>query len=218
MVDLEKYVFNIFKKYDAVWVHDGNSKSPHAELTSGMCSNGFFDCLKVLRYPYESGSLALKLVQKLMKAGVKKVDWVIGSPYAAITFSYEVARILNATHGFTEKDPLNPKGKRMLWRRMTIPKNSIVLQIEELITTSGTLKNVRQAIQEGNSEPVNFLPIVGTIIHRPPELPANYGDFKVVSLVEKEIWAVEPKNCPLCKAGSPRYRPKSNWNKLTKEE
>lgn len=218
MVDLEKYVLNIFEKYDAVWVHDGNLKSPHAELTSGMCSNGFFDCLKVLRYPYESGSLALKLVQKLIKAGIGKVDWVIGSPYAAITFSYEVARILNAAHGFTEKDSLNPKGKQMLWPRMTIPKNSTVLQIEELITTSGTLKNVRQAVLKGNPEPVNFLPIVGTIIHRPPELPVNYGDFRVVALIEKEIWAVDPKDCPLCKAGSPRYRPKSNWNKLTKKE
>jgi len=32
---------------------------------------------------------------------------------------------------------------------------------------------------------------------------------------EKEVWATEPENCPLCKKGSARYRPKQNWKKLT---
>ena len=70
-------------------------------------------------------------------------------------------------------------------------------------------------LEQGNSEPVNFLPIVGALVHRPPELPADYGDRKIVALIEKEIWAVEPKDCSLCKTGSERVRPKVNWAKLT---
>jgi len=204
-----------FKICDAVWLHDGNPKRPHAELTSGKCSNGFFDCMRVLRYPNLCEILALQLAKKLREAGVEKPEWVIGSPYAAITFSFAVAKAFGAIHAFVEKDPSDPKGKRFIWRRMTIPTGASVLQIEELITTSGTFREVHRAVDEGNAEPVNWLPIVGTLVHRPPELPIDYGDKRVVALIEKGVWAVEPKVCPLCKAGSQRLRPKAHWKELT---
>ncbi len=212
-------VLSIFDLCDAGWMHDNNPKSPHAELTSGKCSNGFFDCLRVLRYPnfceILGFQLAKKIKEELKKLGIELIDWVIGSPYAAITFSYEVAKFFKAVHAFPEKDPLDPEGKRMVWRRMTIPKGAAVLQVEELITTSGTFQEVRRAIEKGNSEPVNFLPIVGVLIHRPSKIPIDYGERKVVALIEKEIWAVEPKDCPLCTKGSPRLRPKTHWKELT---
>jgi len=210
-----------FELYDAVWVYDSTDpKAPHVELTSGKCSNGFFDCMRVLRNPKLCEILACQLVRKLKEAGIEKVDWVIGSPYAAITFSYEIAKGFNAIHAFTEKDPKiiptdSPRKKRMLWQKMQIPKDVVVLQAEELITTSSTVKEVRRAVEQGNYEPVNWLSIVGTLVHRPPKLPVSYDGIKIVSLVETEVWAVEQKDCPLCEIGSPRYRPRENWKKLT---
>lgn len=214
----EEQILNWFKMFDAAWEHDGNLKSPHAELSSGKCSNAFFDCMRVLCYPNISEILVYQLVKRLLSNGLgEKIDWVVGSSYAAITFSYEVARKLSAKHGFTEKDPDDPK--KQMWRRLTIPDGSIVLQVEELITTSNTFREVRRAIEEGNSEKVNFLPFIGTIVHRSPKLPISYtinsNPIKVVSLIEKEVWSVEPENCPLCKAGSLRYRPKTHWKELT---
>jgi orotate phosphoribosyltransferase len=210
----QEWILHWFDICDAAWIHDGDPKKPHAELTSGLCSNGFFDCMRVLKYPNLNEILGHQLAQLLRREGVEKVDWVIGSPYAAITFSYEVAKTLGAIHGFVEKDPTDPKGKRMLWQRMRIPAGSYVLQVEELITTSGTMTEVWRAVEEGNGEPVNILPIVGALVHRPPKLPVDYGNREVVALIEKEIWAVEPP-CPLCKAGSVRYRPKTHWPELT---
>jgi len=206
-----------FDLCDAAWVHDGNPKKPHAELTSGMCSNGFFDCMRVLKYPNLAEILAKQLAKRLEYGHYLPVqpDWVIGSAYAAITFSYEVAKALGAIHGFVEKDPADPKGKKMLWARMKIPVGSHVLQVEELVTTSGTFQEVRRAVEEGNGEPVNFLPVVGVLVHRPPKLPVDYGDRKVVALIGRAIWAVDPKDCPLCKGGSIRYRPKTHWAELT---
>lgn len=231
-IDPEDFYFEIlsqeeiihwFKLCGAVWIHDGNPESPHAELSSGLCSNAFFESQKVLEHPVVTEVLARQLDMKLKKAlslprGQLCNPWVIGSAYAAITFSYEVARQFIATHGFVEKDCADPDGKRMLWRRRTIPKNSNVLQIEELITTSNTFKEVRRAVNEGNLEKIQFLPIIGTLIHRPPKLPADYGEYKVVSLVEKEVWAVKPEECHLCKAGSKRYRPKTHWKELTERK
>jgi len=216
-----KEILSWFDICDAAWVHDGNPAKPHAELTSGMCSNGFFDCVRVLCHPNLSEILARQLVKRLLRVDLKHVDYVIGSAYAAKTFSYEVARALrefygfSVLHGFLEKDPTDPKGKKMLWARMKIPAGADVLQVEELMTTSGTMMEVRRAVQEGNGEPVNFLSLVGALVHRPPKLPVDYGDRRVIALIEKEIWAVDPKDCPLCLAGSVRYRPKTHWAELT---
>lgn len=217
-------VLHIFDALDAGWIYDNDPQKPHAELTSGMHSNGFFDCLRILRYPNLCEILARQLVKKLdassIAQNIGQIDWVIGSPYAAITFSYEVARALNAIHGFVEKDtapplPTDPQAKRMLWARMTIPAGARVLDVEELITTSGTLKEVRRAVEAGNKEPVNFLPVVGALVHRPPKLSVNYEGISVVALVEKEVQAFKPEECPWCKAGSKALRPKTHWAELT---
>lgn len=206
-----------FEIFDAIWIHNGDNSSPHAELTTGLCSNGYFNCPEILKYGNLNEIFAFQLYLKLLESGINEneIDWVIGSPYSAITFSYEVSKLFGAIHGFTEKDPNDPKGKRMLWRRMNIPKGSKVLQIEELISTSHTFKEVRRAVEDGNAEPVDFLPEVGVLIHRPAKLPIDYGDRKIVALVEREIWAIDPKDCHLCKNGSPRYKPKSHWKELT---
>jgi len=140
---------------------------------------------------------------------------VIGSHMAGITFIHDVSRALGASISmFTEKDP-KQKGK-MLWKRIAIPEDDTVLQIEELTTTSKTLNAVQEAVNSGNPNPVDWLPYVGIFVHRPPKLPVDsYGDRKVISLIETEIWAVDPGECPLCEAGSIRYRPKTHWKELT---
>ncbi|MBU2545058.1 hypothetical protein KKC65_01190 [Patescibacteria group bacterium] len=202
---------------DAGWAHDGNSKNPHAVLTSGKCSNGYFNCSKVFSCPNICATLADQLAHRI---SINETDWVVSSSYAAITFGHEVAKAFGAQFGFTEKDPQNPK--KQIWKRFSIPEGSNVLQVEELITTSGTFKEVRRAITERNPEPVNFFPIIATLIHRPENLPMSYkiGSKKnetvqIEALIEKEVWAVEQKDCPLCEAGSKRLSPKSHWAELT---
>lgn len=206
-----------FDAVDACWVHDGNLSSPHAELTSGMCSNGFFDCLRVLKYVTLSEILANQMARKIRAViGNQKIDWVIASPMAGITLGHDVARALGVPiFMFTEKDP-KQKGK-MLWKRVGIPAGATVLQIEELVTTSKTLNAVKEAVDLGNPNPVNWLPYIGIFVHRPPKLPVNqYGNREIIALVEKEVWAVSPDECSLCKNGhSVRYRPKTHWAELT---
>ncbi len=206
---------------NAYWIYEGPPipNKAHAELTTGLCSDGFFDVLKILRYPNITEILGNQLACKIRtETGIwmGNVDWVVSSPYAAITLGHEVAKVFKATFLMAEKDLADLKRKKMIWSRMTIPAGARVLRIEELVTTSGTFKEVTRAVQEGNRiKPVIFIPIVGTIIHRPEKIPTEYGDIKVISLVEKEIKNYKPEECPYCKVGSPRYSPKTNWAELT---
>src|SRR3989338_5360575 len=91
----QEEILDLFELCDAVWFHDGDPEKPHTELISGMCSNGYFDCQRVLRYPNLAEILASQLI-KLLEDKIEKPDWVIGSAYAAITFSYEIAKLLQA--------------------------------------------------------------------------------------------------------------------------
>lgn len=149
-----------------------------------------------------------------MDLGIPEPDWVVGSAYAGITFSYDVARVLRADHAFAEKD-----GNNMTFKRWEIPEGAVVLQIEELITTLKTAKAVREAVQRDNPHKVEFLPFIGTIVYRPDDLSKEQSiDGKrvdIIALLERKIWSVPKEECPLCKAGSKRLKPKENWKELT---
>lgn len=205
----------IFRNLDASWVHDGNASSPHAKLTSGKCSNAYFNCTIPLSYPFLSELFAASLAHRIRKQYSGKVDWVIGSPMAGITFAHDVARMLGAKRSaFVEKDPDN-KG-HFLWKRLQIPEGDTVLQVEELTTTSFTLCGVRDAIDEQNDYPVDWIDNVGILVHRPPELPVkSYDGRPIVPLIEQAVWAVPQEECSLCANGSKRYRPKQHWSELT---
>lgn len=223
---LPETILSWFKSQDAFWQYEGepSAEKPHAKLSSGKCSNGFFDSLRILRYPNVSEILAHQLAQKIRPAlqdflGKQKLDqtnlWVVSSAYAAITFGHDVARELCATFMFAEKDCNDPKGKRMTWQRMNIPAGAYAIQIEELITTSDTFREIRRAIQEGNEEVVLFAPFVGTIIHRPEKMVRNYNGIEVISLVERQVSNYNPEDCIYCKIGSKPLKPKKNWRELT---
>lgn len=211
----EVEILKMFESLGASWVHSGDPKDPHAELTSGKCSNGFFDCGRVLKYFNLSEILAHQLARKIKKyLHNKKVDVVIGSPMAGITFAHDVGRALGARiYHFTEKDLTD--SKKMIFKREKIGKGMLVLQIEELVTTSHTTIEVQEAINSAHDYPILWLPVIGMLVHRPPHMVEAYGGRKVIALVEKEVWAVDPSECPLCKQGSTRYRPKTHWAELT---
>ena len=211
----EQEILLYYEQQDAIWFfnYKGDPKAPHAELTSGLCSDGYVNSAPVLAIPEVVETLATELVERLESRNIdtSHVGWVIGSAYAAITFSYEVAYQLGARHGFVEKDSAN--SKKMVWNRLAIPAGSLVLQCEELITTLDTTTEVRRAVEAGNPNPVSWLFDVATAIYRPAKLQG--GRSHVISLVAREVKTWEPDNCPLCARGSERLRPKQNWARLT---
>jgi orotate phosphoribosyltransferase len=213
--NVEMETQNIFEGENAIWFFDYNNgglRTPHAELTSGLCSDGYINCRVVLSDPQKTHWLAIQLVKTAVARGFRFPEWVVGSAYAAITFSYEVARLTGAKHGFTQKDPKDEK--KMVWVGPTIPEGATVLQCEELITTLGTTTKVREAIQTAHSYPINFFREVLTIAYRPGEITSEDRTY-ITALIYREVKTWHPRVCPLCGSGSPRVRPSKNWTELT---
>ena len=136
---------------------------------------------------------------------------IIGSDHAGADFSHDVARWFGAKHDFTEKS--GPDGKQQVWKRFAIHEGESVLQVEELMTTAGTLMAVRDGIRKGNPSPVTFAPVVGVLVHRSDVYEIEGAP--VVYLAHYDISVWDPKDCPLCAAGSKRLRPKQHWAELT---
>jgi orotate phosphoribosyltransferase len=209
-------VTHILELCEALWLHSGDPAAPHAELTSGKCSNGFVDVLRALRYTNVCDILAYHMTHAI-EAKLDTIDngagieWVVGSDHAGAVFSHDVARWLGAQHDFTEKGGAD--GKQQIWKRFAIQPDAPVLQVEELMTTSGTLMAVRKGIREGNPNPVTFVPVVGVLVHRSDIYEVEGAP--VVYLAHYDISVWNPEECPLCAAGSKRLRPKKNWVELT---
>ena len=76
---------------------------------------------------------------------------------------------------------------------------------------------VQEAIRRENPHPVNILPLVATVVYRPPDLTIS-TPVEVLALVQREIQVWPPSVCPLCAQGSKPLRPKSPWAELTAKQ
>lgn len=207
---------HVFELCDAFWLHSGDMQAPHVGLSFGKCSDGFVDVLRVLRFTNLCQIFGQQLVRKLEDdydyygKHDGGIDWVVGSDHAGATISYSVASWLGAQHDFNAKGP----GKTQIWQRLEIQPGEVVLQVEELITTTGTLQAVREGIRAGNPTPVTFAPVVMTLVHRSNQYEFEGGPILYLAHFDIQTW--EPAECPLCAAGSERIsEPKKNWARLT---
>lgn len=203
-------VERIFKACDALWMHDGREKSPHAITTKGKHTDGYVNLSKVLCHTNLNFLFAQEMVKQFKRMTPDRPDWVVGSDHAAATLSFAVACDLEAKHDFTEKGP----NKTQVWKRHQLMPETKILRVEELITTASTVEAVLAGIEEGNDAPVEFIPFILSVVNRSGMQEINGA--KILSLIEFDIQTWEPDACELCDKGSEALRPKGNWERLTK--
>lgn len=200
----------------AIWIYAGKEGEPHALLVSGKHSDGYINLNVVLQFPHLSEILARRLIENLKEQGItrEKIDAVVSSSFAALTFGQELARQLNVLFVFTEK-----AGEEQKWSgRFELPPGARILQVEELITTLHTTRRVKEAVLAAHPTvkflKVNGKTIVATAVYRPDDLSKEEPDFQIIALIPKEIHNWDPGQCPLCQKGSPALKPKPNWQRF----
>lgn len=210
-------LLHFLRTCNALWEHPGSHRRPHAQLTldsrtnSSLCSDGYADVLRVLRYTNLCQILAAQLIRQLRVHYQGRVDWVIGSDHASATISFAVASMLNAKHDFCQKS-----GTEQIWERFVIEPGEVVLQVEDLVGSTGTLQAVRDGIRKGNPHhPVSYAPLCLCVVRRSCDESYIFHNKPIVSLVDLRFKTWTQEECPLCKKGSVRLRPKANWAKLT---
>jgi orotate phosphoribosyltransferase len=204
-------------KRQAFWMHDGNPKSPHALLTSGKHSSGFFNSRPVIKEDPLLASAARDLVAKLSGHGVdlSQIDCVVGPATGATRLAFWLSGEINSllcrpfcAWASPEKGFVAGK-KRMTFSRTHIFPYWRILLCDDVIITGSSLALTEKAIGE---EDGLVLPFILTLVNRSGEERINGS--RVVSLVSEHMPTWEADECPLCKLGSEAIRPKDNWDKL----
>mgnify|MGYP002640005833 CR=1 FL=1 len=196
--------------FDDAAVFDDKTNQPHAILASGKHSDGYFNISKALQFSNICEIFANMIKRAYCENVGVAIDAVVSSSYAALPLGAEVARQLDTMFFFTEKD-----GEGQKWSgRFELVDGMKLLHIEDVISTLSTAEKVHKAVADANPN-VKFLEkdgkaIVLTIVHRPSVL-ADYPDYKIISLTEKEVHSWNPSECPLCKKDSKPLKPKTNW-------
>ncbi|MBU0648594.1 hypothetical protein KJ969_00585 [Patescibacteria group bacterium] len=212
----EQYWTEQYTRQAALFIHDGNPKRPHALLTSGKHSSGFFDSTHITQNPELLNSACRDLLQKMAEEMhesnemLAQARWVVGSAMGAVNIAYQAAKLQQCLSAFTE--PAEQGGeKKMILKRFNIRRGDRVLVVEDVMTTGGTtLKTLNALIERG----ADILPVIGVLVNRSDKDVLK--DWRIASLIHRPMPMWEPDECPLCKQGSKAIRPKGrNWGKLT---
>jgi len=191
----KEFILDLFKKTDGLM-------QGHFKLSSGLHSNIYLQCAKVMQYP-EMNSLLCTMIAQHYKND--KIDVVIGPAIGGITLSYEVARKLHCRSIFAERIIKNDDKVMVLRRGFEISEKERVLVVEDVITTGGSVKEVMALVEKHKGEITGLSAIVDRTNGQIKLHPNQHF------LIEIEAETYELEKCPLCEKDVPLSIPGSKY-------
>ena len=144
-----------YKKSLAVLKKTNALLEGHFILSSGLHSNRYIQCAKLLSFPNISKKICQSLSKKIKKK-IKKIDLILSPAMGGIIIGYEIGKILNKETIFCER----VKKKFILRRGFKINKNSNVLIVEDVITTGKSSLECVNLIKKAKAKLVGFACII----------------------------------------------------------
>ena len=123
----------------------------HFILSSGLHSKQYIQCAKLLSIPKEAEIICSSLCEKI-KNNFHEIDIILSPAVGGIVVGYEIGRQLSLETIFAERFEKN----LVLRRGFSIPKNSNVLVVEDVITTGKSALECLKIIKENKSNLVGF--------------------------------------------------------------
>tara|TARA_Y100000741_G_scaffold344166_1_gene308511 strand:- start:139 stop:729 length:591 start_codon:yes stop_codon:yes gene_type:complete len=168
----------------------------HFVLSSGMHSDAYFQCAKVLQYPKY-----LSLFSDILSSHFSElsIDKVISPAIGGIVLGTEVGRQLNKRTIFSER----VDGKMELRRGFQINPEEKILIIEDVLSTGGSIREVSELINEKKGIVVG----IGIIVDRsitPVNLHDNFFAItkQTAKIFDKDDIPEHLKDIPAIKPGS----------------
>ena len=127
----------------------------HFILSSGLHSNQYVQCAKLLSYPKKAEAICSSLCEKI-KEEFNKIDIILSPAIGGIVVGYEVGRQLDIETIFAER--LDEQLK--LRRGFKITENSNVLIVEDVITTGKSALECSELIKANKSKLIGYACII----------------------------------------------------------
>ena len=159
----------------------------HFVLSSGLHSNRYIQCAKLLSFPKLANQICNSLSKKI-KNNFKKIDLIISPAIGGIVLGYEIGRLLNKETIFCER----VKKKFKLRRGFFIKKNSKVLIVEDVITTGKSSLECAKLVKRYKSQIIGF----ACLIDRSNKRSLKIKSKKIISQVKIDVPTFNKKNLP----------------------
>ena len=127
----------------------------HFVLSSGLHSNKYIQCAKLLSFPNHASKICNSLSKKILKA-FPFLDLILSPAMGGIVIGYEIGRQLNIETIFSERI----KGKFKLRRGFSIKKNAKVLIVEDVITTGKSSLECAKLVKKAKAKLLGFACII----------------------------------------------------------
>jgi orotate phosphoribosyltransferase len=167
----------------------------HFQLSSGLHSNRYFQCARLLQHPGEA-EWACRTLARLVQ---EPVDAVIGPALGGVIVAHEMGRALGVRALFAER----VEGKMRLRRGFGLAPGERVLVVEDVVTTGLSAREVAELVHSLGAKVTAF----ASLVDRSGGL--DMSPFH--SLLTVTVESHPPEECPLCKEGIPIDQPGSRW-------
>ncbi len=179
----------------------------HFQLSSGLHSDTYIQCARLLQYPDRAERLGKALAKFFSEL---KVDAVASPALGGVLVGHEVARALGVRAIFAERDE---QGKLALRRGFEVRTGERFLVVEDVWTTGGSTVETARLIEDHGGKVV----AAGALVNRSGsrlELPVHGEPVQgepvpMRSLLTLDVGTFRPEECPLCRAGVPCVKPGS---------
>jgi orotate phosphoribosyltransferase len=191
----ENEVLDIFREHQALL-------EGHFILSSGLHSDRYIQCARVLEHPRVAERLGAALAAKLrdLKASV-----VVAPALGGILVAHEVARALGVRALFAERQ----EGVMTLRRGFALDPDEPTLVVEDVITTGLSTRETIQCVERAGGRVV----AAGALIDRSggaADLALSTGaPLARAALATLRVQNYPPEDCPLCRSGLPAVKPGS---------
>ena len=150
----------------------------HFVLSSGLHSDRYVQCAKLLSYPKQAFKICNSLSKKIKKS-FTSIDLILSPAIGGIVVGYEIGRQLNIETIFVERK----NGKFRLRRGFSIKKNTRILIVEDVITTGKSSLECVNIIKKYKAKLVGF----ACIIDRSSKKNLLIKGKKIISQVKLKI-------------------------------
>jgi len=157
----------------------------HFILSSGLHSDKYVQCAKLLSKPEKAKEICLSLAEKIREK-YKNIDLILSPAIGGIVIGYEIGRILNIETIFAER----VNGTFNLRRGFEISKGQKILLVEDVITTGKSSLECSVLAKKANAEIMGYACIIDRSNGK------SKIDKTIVSQIEIQIPTYKKENLP----------------------
>jgi len=172
----------------------------HFRLSSGLHSNAYVQCARLLEDPANASEVGSALAAKVASLGVTRV---VAPALGGVVIGFTVAQALGVPMVFTERKD----GSMTLRRGFELGSHEKVLIVEDVVTTGKSTRETQAVVEGLGGEVVGF----ASIMNRSGA--ENPFDRPYVFLMPMALETWDEGSCPLCRDGVPLDAPGSRFSK-----